>query len=241
MRGISSLSIGIKHWRRSLNSKKEISRLQGWKELFRLAIMFLENVGISNERWVMGGGTVLMLHYMHRLSKDIDIFFNDPQLLTLLTPRLNDLVADYVSDYDEQSNFLKLRFSEGEIDYIVAPNLTGLEPVLMNVEGFSVRTDRPEEIVIKKIFYRTESLKVRDIIDIASVVKYREESLRHYMAICFNKLDILEKRIELIKPHFKEGLTHLEIIDYNLAGVAIEIVEEFLHKLITKQQFRLKS
>lgn len=230
MKDISSLSTGIGHWRRSLNSKKGIFK-PVWKELFRLAVMFLNNTGVSNERWVMGGGTVLMLHYMHRLSKDIDIFFNDPQFLTLLTPRLNDLVADYVSDYDEQSNFLKLRFSEGEIDYIVAPNLTGLEPLLMNVEGILTRTDTPEEIVIKKIFYRTESLKVRDVIDIASVVKYRGESLRHYMVICSGKLEILKNRIELIKPHFKEALASLEIIDNDLAGSAIEIVEEFLHKL----------
>jgi hypothetical protein len=240
MKNISSPFIEIGHWRRFLSSKKvggesnsQVDLPQGWKKLFRFAVMFLEKAGISSDRWIMGGGTVLMFHYMHRLSKDIDIFFNDPQLLTFLTPRLNDLVATYVSDYDEQSNFLKLRFSDGEIDYIVAPNLTGLEPFVMKVDDVSVRTDMPEEIVIKKIYYRTESLKIRDIIDIASVVKYREESLRHYMVICSGKLDILKRRIELIKPHFKEGLTYLYIIDKNLAESAIDIVEEFLHKLIS--------
>lgn len=203
-------------------------RSEVWKKLFRLAVKFLENSGLSTEKWVMGGGTVLMLHYKHRLSKDIDIFLTDPQLLTLLTPRLNDFVAEYVSDYDEQSNFLKLRFTEGEIDYIVAPNLTGLEPIMMDIENISVRTDAPEEIVIKKIFYRTETLKVRDIIDIAAVIKNRADSLRQFMPICSRKLELLKRRMENIRPNYKKNLMLLEILDSELAESSLQILEDFL-------------
>jgi hypothetical protein len=38
--------------------------------------------------WTLGGGTALMLHTRHRLSKDIDAFIDDPQYLTILSPRL---------------------------------------------------------------------------------------------------------------------------------------------------------
>jgi hypothetical protein len=38
--------------------------------------------------WTLGGGTALMLHTGHRLSKDIDAFIDDPQYLTILSPRL---------------------------------------------------------------------------------------------------------------------------------------------------------
>jgi hypothetical protein len=31
-----------------------------------------------------------MIHSAHRLSKDIDAFIDDPQYLTLLSPRLGD-------------------------------------------------------------------------------------------------------------------------------------------------------
>lgn len=212
-----------------------------WKELFSLAVRFLENSGLSTEKWVMGGGTVLMLHYRHRLSKDIDIFINDPQLLTLLTPRLNDFVAEYISDYDEQSNFLKLRFREGEIDYIVAPNLTGLEPIIMDIENIPVRTDAPEEIVIKKIFYRTETLKVRDIIDIATVIKNRADSLRQFMPICSKKLNILRSRIENIRPNYKKNLMLLEIIDMELAESALQIFEDFLIRLNPQKLIRVNQ
>ena len=42
---------------------------------------------------MIGGGTVLMFRFEHRLSKDIDFFTHDAQWLSLLTPRLNDTTA----------------------------------------------------------------------------------------------------------------------------------------------------
>jgi len=45
------------------------------------------------------------------------------------------VVEKYTNDYDEQSNFIKLKFGNGEIDFIVAPNLTDRNPIRLNVEG----------------------------------------------------------------------------------------------------------
>ena len=59
-----------------------------WKELLRKAIEILECAGISFEDWSFGGGTALMLYYRHRESKDIDIFFTNPQFLPMVSPRL---------------------------------------------------------------------------------------------------------------------------------------------------------
>jgi hypothetical protein len=64
--------------------------------------------------------------FSHRHSKDIDIFLNDPQVLLYLSPRTND-IAERVADagsYQEASNFIKFITSHGEIDFIVAPQLT---------------------------------------------------------------------------------------------------------------------
>lgn len=65
-----------------------------------------------------------MLRYDHRISKNIDIFIQNVQYLTYLSPRPNDAVAAVCDGYDEQSSFLKLRLPDGEIDFIVAPILT---------------------------------------------------------------------------------------------------------------------
>lgn len=52
-----------------------------WKTLLNHSFTLVDNIasrGISNPFWTFGGGTVLMLRYGHRLSKDIDIFVPDP-------------------------------------------------------------------------------------------------------------------------------------------------------------------
>jgi hypothetical protein len=37
--------------------------------------------------WTLGGGTALMIHARHRISKDIDAFVDDAQYLPFLSPR----------------------------------------------------------------------------------------------------------------------------------------------------------
>ncbi|MCY4303719.1 MAG: nucleotidyl transferase AbiEii/AbiGii toxin family protein [Aestuariivita sp.] len=64
-----------------------------WQVLLKLARKRLETIGLSLTDWIWGGSTVLMLGYHHRLSRDIDLFLNNPQYLTPLLPRLNERVA----------------------------------------------------------------------------------------------------------------------------------------------------
>jgi hypothetical protein len=60
--------------------------------LFKHALSLVDQIarsGVAAPFWTFGGGTVLMLRYRHRRSKDIDIFVPDPQYLGYVTPRLN--------------------------------------------------------------------------------------------------------------------------------------------------------
>jgi hypothetical protein len=95
------------------------------------------------DRWSFGGGTVLMRRYRHRFSKDIDIFVPDPQYLGHLSPRLNDEVEAMTAQFNEQANFIKLYFPEGEIDIVAAGALTQpssrMESVLGRVAMFCSR------------------------------------------------------------------------------------------------------
>lgn len=55
-----------------------------WQELLRHAYTLIDEIdqhGSKDPLWTLGGGTVLMLRYGHRLSKDIDLFVPDPQYL----------------------------------------------------------------------------------------------------------------------------------------------------------------
>lgn len=64
-------------------------RLKVWETLFQRALVLIEsarNSGTELTGWSFGGGTVLMRRHRHRFSKDVDIFFPDPQYLGYLSP-----------------------------------------------------------------------------------------------------------------------------------------------------------
>lgn len=77
--------------------------------LLTKALMALKEADITTDQWTVGGGTVLAFYYNHRLSKDIDIFLSDNQLLSRLSPRLNNNTEDAL-DYDEMSNYISLTY-----------------------------------------------------------------------------------------------------------------------------------
>jgi hypothetical protein len=147
--------------------------------LLNKAIGCLREVGIPDNEWSFGGGSALMFRYWHRESKDIDIFLTDPQYLTMLSPRLNDYAESIATDYKEASNFVKISVGNREIDFIVAPNLSGTLPVKEKLSpDIEILVEQPEEILAKKFFYRTESLKIRDFLDAYIVLKDPEKAER---------------------------------------------------------------
>lgn len=111
----------------------------------------------------LGGGTRLMLEFHHRISHDVDLFVHDAQWIGFLTPRLNDVYGFDLSGYEEGSNALKLRFAEGEVDFIVAPTLLGLDHETYPNVPFVM--EPVAEVLAKKLFYRGWSLTARDVFD----------------------------------------------------------------------------
>src|SRR3984893_4133524 len=103
-----------------------------WKQILASAVAVfsdLEKKGLGSPDVVIGGGTVLMFRFEHRLSRDIDFFMHDVQWLSLLTPRLNDTTAAMTTNYTEQANGIKLVLPHGDIDFVVAGAVTGAEAV----------------------------------------------------------------------------------------------------------------
>jgi len=194
-----------------------------FKEGLKIAVSILKKAGISRENWTFGGGTALMLYFNHRKSKDIDIFFHNPQFITMLTPRLNDYTYSFTDRYTEQSNFLKLYFDDFEIDFIVAPNLTGLKPKLMKIDEMEIYVDHPVEIIAKKIYYRPYDIKVRDIIDLAVVYQHFPEMV-----------DVFKN--EKIRPDIKE--INLSIERLKKMNIKEILQELSLNKPITEEDFK---
>lgn len=151
-----------------------------WQGLLRQALTLIEGIrrhGTSNPFWTFGGGTVLMLRYGHRLSKDVDIFVPDPQYLGFVNPRLSDLAADITSDYEEHAQFVKLNLPQGEIDFVVSQNLIDPGYDEWSIFGEPVKVETAAEIIAKKMWHRGDRPTPRDLFDLSLVIEKDPESL----------------------------------------------------------------
>ena len=152
-----------------------------WKDLLPHALAIIEDIknhGTPDPFWTLGGGTVLMFRYQHRLSKDIDIFVPDPQYLGFVTPRLSDIAAAVSTDYvEDQSSYVKLIRPEGEIDFVASPNLTKTPFETWSIEGHHIRVETAAEIVAKKLWHRGDRATARDLFDLSLVIERDSEGL----------------------------------------------------------------
>jgi hypothetical protein len=62
-----------------------------------------------------------------RLSRDIDAFIDDPQYLALLSPETTDVWK--CAAWDRAAHYLKLKYAEGEIDFLVTAAIISLPPI----------------------------------------------------------------------------------------------------------------
>lgn len=206
-----------------------------WINLFQKAIVILENAGIAENEWSFGGGSALSLYYNHRESLDVDIFLTDAQHLLLVTPRLNSYIEG-IKDYTEMSNFVKLKMDKGEIDFILAPHLTEDWYVEKEILCRNIQVETPWEIVIKKLFYRPESLKVRDVIDTAVVLKNEGNKMIEYGGILASKVEILDSSWKNVKAFYNEEVEKLIIKDESIVGEAMGLFEVYLRYIKEKMK-----
>lgn len=199
-----------------------------WRTLFGKALTIIDEItkhGRADPFWTFGGGTVLMLRYGHRCSKDIDIFVPDPQSLGFVTPRLSDVAESITSDYVEAAGYVKLYLPEGEIDFVAAPNLTTPGFEWATLMGHEVRVETSVEIIAKKMWHRGDRITGRDIFDFALIAAREPEALtsaaqfmlRHVDAL-FQQLDERHEPLKLqfdavdalrFNPTFDEACTRL--------------------------------
>jgi hypothetical protein len=206
-----------------------------WSKLLETALKILDNGKIKDDVWSLGGGTALMLRYKHRKSKDIDIFFNDPQLLAYISPRTSD-IADIIS-YNEQSIFTKLRFQLGEIDFIVSPKLTNCENSIMKFNSRQIFIEHPVEILAKKLVYRASDFKIRDIYDFSIVSMQEKSNIIKHKDIFLSKYNELTERINKLR---KSGMSD-EIIPYDNKSQPIDINVHINNILQLMKELTLKK
>jgi hypothetical protein len=168
--------------------------------------------------WVLGGGTALMVFADHRLSRDIDVFIDDPQYLALLSPETTDIWK--CSAWDRAAHYLKLKYPEGEIDFIVTAAVSSLPPIEKQIDLTvirkgskpTIRIDPPVEIALKKLHYRATMLKPRDVFDISVIDAIDGPTLVANLHEVADKKDDLLGRLDYIKEDFIQAeLAELDI------------------------------
>ena len=179
--------------------------MTGWRQLLSRTLDGLSDLkqqGQPVPDWVLGGGTALMLSANHRLSRDVDAFIDDPQYLALLSPDITNVWN--CTDWDKAAHYLKLRYPEGEIDFIVSGPISDLDPVEKEIDLTSIRAGWKH--------HRATMLKPRDIFDIAVVKKIDGGRLIANLDEVASKKDDLVRRLASIRVgYLKADLAELDI------------------------------
>jgi hypothetical protein len=163
------------------------------------------------------------------LSKDVDIFINDPQFIGYLSPRLSPTAESLTTDYSEDSNFVKLTFPEGEIDFVAAPPLTAMPAKAERLFGRSFLVETSSEIVAKKIWHRGAEITARDIFDFAMVAELEPGAMHEIAPILRDRRDAVLDRIRLNKRSLRETFESLTILDYRRSfDECVQILTETL-------------
>lgn len=148
-----------------------------WRDLLELALPALDHVfgrqsSLDDPDWTLGGGTAIALQLAHRVSYDIDIFLQRGKLKSF-TPAMNPAARLISERYQWPGHHLKYERPEGEIDFLSAILQTepGFEKYDFNGRAIAIET--PEEVIVKKVRYRSERFTPRDAFDLAAVASAR--------------------------------------------------------------------
>ena len=206
-----------------------------WQGLLAHAFRLVDEMaqhGIAQPFWTFGGGTVLMLRYRHRFSKDVDIFVPDPQHLGFVSPRLSDVAESVTHDYVEGPGYVKLLRPEGEIDFVASPNLTPNPYEMWNLQGREVRVETAAEIVAKKLWHRGDRATARDLFDLALVIEREPDALRQAAPFLTRHakefLAQLASRRKVLQAQFEA----IDTLDYQPSyDQALLLAQDFLHSL----------
>jgi hypothetical protein len=95
--------------------------------------------------WPLGGGTALSISLKHRISYDIDIFFQDANALKLLSPNKNRKIRVLSDNWHQPGHYLKIERPEGDIDFLMTRTLTDDPFFEYRLKKYHKRMEKPAE------------------------------------------------------------------------------------------------
>jgi hypothetical protein len=188
-----------------------------WQELLEKALPALEHVfgrdilrpdGVPN--WTLGGGTAIAIHLHHRISYDVDLFVAGTPLKRF-APHNNPVAKALSSTYQWPGHYLKYEMKDGEIDFLSPPLQTEPGFTVLEISGRSIPVETPEEVIIKKIRFRSQAFTARDVYDLAAVALERPELPALMQAETGDALDRLAESIRFLEAKHSSRL-HDEVV-----------------------------
>ena len=135
--------------------------------------------------------------------------------MSYLTPRLNDEAEALTTDYVEDERSLKLRFPEGEIDFIASAPLTDTPTVLEALFGRNIAVETSAKIIDnKKLWHRGDAFTARDIFDLAAVAEKEPNALFSIKPILRGRRNVVLAWIVAQDANLRETFSALAIMDY---------------------------
>ena len=178
-------------------------RPSAWRELLRLILPFIE---AAPERlaFSFGGGTALAQHLHHRVSYDVDLFFESSRALRLLSPQRNAALRVAIGGkWQEPGHYLKFELPDGEIDLLVTYPVTDEPTEPYDFEGRILEIERPREILGKKIRYRGPAFKRRDVFDLAATLTWAPDEVSALVPMVRDRVPLLIDRIAAMSDDYR--------------------------------------
>jgi hypothetical protein len=173
-----------------------------------------------------------MLRYGHRLSKDIDIFVPDPQYLGFVNPRISDVASDITTEYEEHAQFVKLLLPEGEIDFVVSPNLTDPGYDQWTLLDRAVKAETAAEIVAKKMWHRGDRVTARDLFDLSFVIERDPAALLAAGEFLIRHRDTFLEQLTTRDAFIRQGFADIQTVNYTPTfDHAVALATDFLREI----------
>jgi len=175
------------------------------------------------DRWRLGGGTALAIQINHRISYDIDLFFEDVEgsPLKYFVPYSNPLTAAICKTCQYPGFYLKLERDDGEIDFLRTETFYPDPVKLYDFNNRRIAIHSPNEIIAKKLIYRPARLKERDVFDalatwdagLLDVDFFKDSPLFSREVIAFSIKNMVESYEEACRTmDIQPGFRHLQAV-----------------------------
>jgi predicted nucleotidyltransferase component of viral defense system len=130
--------------------------------------------------WTLTGGAALAGVYLkHRVTKDLDLFWQGRDQLGDLPREVRDRLSAAELEatvVQSGSTFFRLRVSSGNevclVDLVAEPVPPIAAPQRLTLQGASITVDDPQEILVNKLCALLGRAEIRDLIDVRGLLAF---------------------------------------------------------------------